>query len=994
VLHDAESVAGVLEELLTPDHPGTVVDLYLVDPVPEGASVEDDSGHGAVLVVESGDSPVPVAMPVTRMLVRAWFGADAASIETIIDGLAGLAAARAGIGLRVEDADRFVRERGSGGEWGAGPPPGLGDQGGPPPGETEPLPGSGRAPMGGVRPPHEDRELPLGWDQGAPGGPPPGGPPPGDTSVGAEGIRPEATSFVAYLVATFGGAALRSYLQSYDPARTDQAAIDAFQQPLGNLEESWRKSVTLGSTGPTISSFLRYILPHLKPYWWREAEVFLYMLVGSVMEVVSMPVAIAAAVGALGELPAGGGIIGNVQKWLRAGDVGSRLVLFILALLAIYSFDALITMRRAVVSETITQRLLMSLQERMFAHLQRLPESYFSHANVGDVMSRLSGDIQLVSMTMTTVLNQGVYILVSTVVAGIFVLSLNLWLGLLVLIVVPMFLISYRVLGGRLGRASYDLGNRTGDAATVTQENLTAHSVIKAFGMEERAMASYHARLEGVLRAALRMVRISALFDATTSIATTLGQLIVLGVGGWLVLRGDLEVVALTAFLLALPSLLAPMAQFSGIGETLQQMSGSLARVMELLDVPVTITDKPDAIDLEPLSTDVRLDRVTFSYDAGRPILQELDITIPAGKMAAIVGPSGSGKSTIVNLLLRFWDPQGGRLLFDDHDLRDVTMRSLRSQIGLVFQDTFVFDTTVRENIAMGRPGALDDEIIAAARGAQLADYVESLPDGYDSVLGERGLRMSGGQRQRLAIARVLLRDPRVMILDEATSALDAETEAGILKTLDEVVRGRTTIAITHRLSLAAKADTIFVVERGRLVEQGTHAELSIGGGLYQRLYDTQTRYTAGPPHAVDTEVSRLRRVPLFAGLPDEAISAIAGQMLPQHVETGDNVVQQGEAGDRMWVIDSGSFDVLVDRSRAERRVATLGAGEFFGEMALLSRSPRNATVRATTPGRLFAITSGDFATLLSRHQSIRNEVERIVEARESALAAARAATT
>lgn len=1018
VLREAEQVAKALEELLHPDTPGGLTDLYVVDQV--GGTADAAEGGGAILVVGSGEPPTSVATPLTRALVTAWFGPDAASVEAIVDGIAGVAAARAETGPPVEEADGWVREsltagrpvwvlrQQAGGEDGPppgseGPPPGFE---GPPPGSEGPPPGFGDQPPGSQGPPPG-----FGGQPPAGAGMPPGASPADRPPVSDQAAPLAAMSFVAYLIGSFGTGSLRSFLESYDPSRIDQAAMAAFQQPLGSLEESWQKSVMQGGPGPTISSFVRYVLPHIKPYRWREAEVLLYMVIGSLMSVVAMPVAIGAAVGALAVRLGSGGlgpgasggsegssgllarILGGVQDWLLTGSMESKIVIFILALFLIYTLDSLITMRRAVVSETITQRLLMSLQERMFEHLQRLPHSYYSYANVGDVMARLSGDIQMVSMTMTEVLNQGLYIVVSTVIAGVAVMTLHLWLGLLVLVVVPIFLVTYKVLGQRLGRASYERGNRAGEAANVTQENLMAHAVIKAFGLEERAMASYHARLTGVLKSALKMVRISALFDAATSIAITLGQLIVLGVGGWLALNQKLELGVLVAFLGLLPSLLMPIAQLSGIGETVQQTAGSLARVSELLDVPVTVADKPDAIALEPLASGIRLDRVAFSYEPGRPILRDFSLDIPAGKMAAVVGPSGSGKSTIVNLLLRFWDPQEGRMLFDDHDLRDITLHSLRGQIGLVFQDTFIFNTTVRENIAIGRPDASDDEVVAAARGAQLADYVESLPSAYDAVLGERGLRMSGGQRQRLAIARVLLRDPRIMILDEATSALDAETENGILETLEEVVKGRTTIAITHRLSLAAKADLIFVIDRGRLVEQGTHAELSTAGGLYQRLYETQTRYTAGLPEAAGAEISRLRAVPLFAGLSEGSIPALAAQARAQHCAPGEDVVRQGEPGDRMFVVDSGSFEVLVAGPGGERRVDTLGTGDFFGEMAMLSGAPRNATVRATTSGRLFALTAPDFTALLESHPSIRAEVEQVVQARASALAAASAAT-
>ena len=259
-----------------------------------------------------------------------------------------------------------------------------------------------------------------------------------------------------------------------------------------------------------------------------------------------------------------------------------------------------------------------------------------------------------------------------------------------------------------------------------------------------------------------------------------------------------------------------------------------------LLDESVTVADRPGAAPLCRHTGTVRLDGVTFGYRPDRPILRDLHLTIPAGRHVAIVGPSGAGKSTLVNLLLRFWDPDQGRILLDGQDARDVQLASLRGNIGVVFQDTYVFDSTLRENIAIGRAGASDAEIVAAAKAARLHEYIESLPAGYDTLAGERGVRMSGGQRQRLAIARALLRNPAILIMDEPTSALDARTERELLDTLQAAARDRTTITITHRLSLAAAADHVLVLADGRLVEEGSHADLVRAGGLYRRLYEEQ----------------------------------------------------------------------------------------------------------------------------------------------------------
>ena len=364
-------------------------------------------------------------------------------------------------------------------------------------------------------------------------------------------------------------------------------------------------------------------------------------------------------------------------------------------------------------------------------------------------------------------------------------------------------------------------------------------------------------------------------------------------------------------------------------------------------------------------------------------------MTIPAGSHAAIVGLSGSGKSTIVNLLLRFWDPQEGRLLIDGRDVRELTLGSLRGQIGLVFQDTFAFDTSLRENIALAREGATDAQVLAAARAARLESWVASLPAGADTVLGERGVRMSGGQRQRLAIARALLRDPSILILDEATSALDAQTEAEILETLDELTKGRTTISITHRLSLAARSDRIFVLEQGRIVEEGTHAELARAGGPYQRLYDEQAVYLRAGLSPIAIEVARLRTIPLLSALGPAELADLSERLTAERYPAGQEVVRQGEEGRKLYLIASGQVEVVAVCGGRVLRVNTLNPGDYFGEMGLLADEPRAATVRTMVPSELYSLARADLLSLLEHDAHARQAVEETIAARRRALAEA-----
>jgi ABC-type multidrug transport system fused ATPase/permease subunit len=944
-LREAEQVVETLEKLLRPAdaEAGAPIAVYLSDPLgalpddqaaaspdlPESLSEQQvgtpggDDGAIIVRVIRPEAPGEPIVLPLTHLLARRWFGPDSVLGGTLLDGVAGVVAARIGKGPSIEAANQWVRS-----ERAARRSVSVVGRA-----RLEP-PANGRA-----------RELDLG-----------------------------ATSFVAFLLEANGPTALRQFLADYDPNRRDQAAVAAFQRPLGTLEETWLSGLEQRGGDSAFRAFFRHLMPLLRPYWRRELEVLGLMILGLSYGLV---------------LPLSGKYL--IDTIIPSGSIG-RLTVFILVLAVIYCLNLVVGMRRAYVNNWINQHVLIGMQERMFAKLQRLSHDYYGRAKVGDIMARFSGDITVVQQAMGQVVGVGVYLALSAIAASITLLVLNWLLGLVVLLVVPLFALSYVALGSRLEAASYERQKRMGQAVAILQENVSAYAVIRAFGLEERAVNSYRAVLQGVLKAMLRLVVFAALFETSTALATTMGQLVVLGVGGTLVIKGHLTIGTLLAFIGLLPALFTPVASLANVGQSVQMAAGSLKRIDEVLDEPITIDDAPSAPPLPPVTRDIALEHISFSYDGERPILDDLSLVIEAGSHVAVVGPSGSGKSTIVNLLLRFWDPDQGRVLFDGRDAREVTLASLRGQMSLVFQDTFVFDTTVRENIALARPSASDSDVVSAARAAQLDDYISSLPNGYDTVLGERGVRMSGGQRQRLAIARALLRDPRILILDEATSALDMTTEREIIEALAELARGRTTISITHRLSLAATADRIVVLESGRIAEQGTHSDLVRAGGLYQRLYDEQTGRGAGTDLGAGVERGRaligdrLRTIPLFAGLSGESLEAMARQLTMERYGAGEVVVRQGEPGDVLYIVSRGETEVVLEGDDGERRLNTLGGGDYFGEMALLTSEPRVATVRTTQPSELFSLTRADFLALLAREPAISRTIGETIASRRTAL--------
>jgi ABC-type multidrug transport system fused ATPase/permease subunit len=713
-----------------------------------------------------------VAWPVTRAAIAAWFGAGALDAAVMVDGLAGLVASRTGEGGSVADADAWVRA-----ELEAGRRPSL----------------FARVAMAVGEP--VDRAV--------------------DDRM--------ALSFVAWLLEQFRSAGLQTFLQAYDPARRDTASMEAFHTPLGALEERWVAGLARSGSGlSSTSGFISALRPLLRPFVWREAELFVWMIVGAVLGV-AVPFTMKIL----------------IDDVLPSGSV-NLLLAFVVALLGIYALDNAVSVRRNYVASLIDVKVRVALQGRLFERLQLLPHGYYAHADTGDLITRMTADLTQVTGAVSGVLTQGIFSAISAVVAAIALLALEPLLGFLVLLVVPVFAVVFVLMRSRFETVSLAYQNAQGEAVNVIQEQLAAQAVVKAFSLAERTAAAFRTRLETVYQTYMRLVLVGATFEASLDLGVSTARVLVIGAGGYLALQGSMTVGSLLAFIGVMPSLFSPVAAVAGVGQAVQRASGSLERVMEILNAPITISDAPHGVTLPRPADAITFDDITFGYDPASPILRGLALTIPVGSSVAVVGASGGGKSTLVNLLLRFYDPNSGAVRIDGVDLRDATLASVRGAIGMVFQDTFIFDTTIRENIAIGRPGASDADIEAAARAARLEDYIKALPAGLDTVMGERGFRMSGGQRQRLAIARALLRDPAILVLDEATSSLDAITEAEIQAVLMEAGRGRTTIAITHRLTSVSGADQIVVIEDGRIVETGHFQVLVRAGGPFQRLYDEQ----------------------------------------------------------------------------------------------------------------------------------------------------------
>jgi ATP-binding cassette subfamily B protein len=477
------------------------------------------------------------------------------------------------------------------------------------------------------------------------------------------------------------------------------------------------------------------------------------------------------------------------------------------------------------------------LRNAMYRHLQRLSFGFYDRHQTGQLMSRATVDLQSVRFFLGYGLIFFSQNLITVVVVVAALVAIDWQLALIALAISPAIMVA----AYRYSRISHpvlkDVQQRIADVTTHAEENIVGVRVVKAFAQEDRETTRFAALAGRVFDQAITAARIQARYVPMLQSLPNLAIAAVLLVGGYSVIHGTLSLgsfFAVNGYLLLLVVPLRSVGMWVG---QYQRAMASGERIFEILDVDRDILERPDAAPLPAGPGHIRLEGVEFGYDAGRPVLRDVDLDVAAGSTVALIGPTGCGKTTLTALIPRFYDVAAGRVTVDGRDVRDVTLDSLRADVGIVSQDTFLFSTTVAENIAYGTPDATPEEIVRAARQAQAHDFICDLPDGYETRVGERGLTLSGGQRQRIAIARALLMNPRILILDDATASVDATTEAKIKLALREVMKGRTTLIIAHRLSTISLAERIVVLEAGRIVAQGTHADLIEESDVYRQIH-------------------------------------------------------------------------------------------------------------------------------------------------------------
>jgi ATP-binding cassette, subfamily B, bacterial MsbA len=579
-----------------------------------------------------------------------------------------------------------------------------------------------------------------------------------------------------------------------------------------------------------MSIFARF-RPFLTPYLPRMAMAGLL-----VMMVAAINLALLRLAGALWDVI-------TVQR--DAGGMNGLIALF----LALVIVQGLCSMGHSYLTAYVSQHIVADFRRHLFAHLQTLSVAFFARRRTGELLSRLMNDVTIIQSVVTETPIDGAKQLVTFVGGIAFLLVMNWRLCLLILVLLPLLVLVAKVFGRRLKALSTSIQDQTAAVSTLIEEVIAGIRIVKSFVQTPREEERFATQIDHTMALTMRRAEIMAVFIPVISLLTFSAAAAVLWYGGRQVIDGAVTPGELFAFVLFAGILIGPFSSAARVFAQIREAQGATARVFEILDTQPEIRDAPHAVALSSVSGLVAVEHVSFAYDARQSVLTDVSFDAKPGELVAIVGPTGAGKTTVMNLLHRFYDPTEGRITVDGLDLRQITLESWYRQIALVPQETILFGGTILDNIRYGNRDASQDAVAEASRAAHAHDFIMSFPDHYLTLVGEKGVNLSGGQRQRIAIARAVLKNPRILLLDEATSALDSESERLVQQALDQLMKGRTTFVIAHRLTTIQGAHRILVLDKGRLIEAGTHDELMARKQLYHYLYSLRLAEAPSSQH-------------------------------------------------------------------------------------------------------------------------------------------------
>lgn len=568
---------------------------------------------------------------------------------------------------------------------------------------------------------------------------------------------------------------------------------------------------------------LTRLLRYIKPYTGQLALAVLCMFIFSLSNIAVIP------------------LVSHISK--AVGEKNFYILNFLIgATVLVFFIKGIFQYGQIYMAQFVSQRVVTDLRVKVFTHIQDLPLGFYSKWKTGEVMSRIINDIATIQLAIVTIAAE-IFPQVLTLFGVLgYLFYLNWRLTLMALLTTPVFIFTISKFGEQMREIGRNVQKKIADIASILQETIVGARVVKSFGMERHEVERFKTVTEHSFGWFMKEAQVDATQRPLIGFLQILAVVLVIWYGCLEVVSGRLSPADLIAFFTGAVLLIDPVINISRINTTIQRTLASAERVFEVIDITPSIKEVPGAVELPRLKGEVELRGVFFAYEKNEEVLSDINLKVTSGEKLAIVGPSGSGKTSIINLIPRFYDPTQGTVLVDGHDIRTVKLQTLRKQIGIVPQETLLFSGTIKENIKYGNLLASDGQVLEAAKTANAHGFIMELPDGYDTVVGERGMTLSGGERQRIAIARTVLRDPAILILDEATSSLDSESEKLIQESLKVLMKGRTSFIIAHRLSTVQDADRIVVLKDGRIIEEGTHQQLIDKDGFYRRLYDLQFR--------------------------------------------------------------------------------------------------------------------------------------------------------
>ncbi|MCB0168009.1 MAG: ATP-binding cassette domain-containing protein [Anaerolineae bacterium] len=712
---------------------------------------------------------------------------------------------------------------------------------------------------------------------------------------------------------------------------------------------------------------------YLRPYWPAQIGLMLTVVV-TVLLHTSLPLTLKFLIDSA--------IVPRNEQMLILilGGIGGLFILY-----------AVSDIVQAYVQAQVGAKIKRDLWLNLFTHLQHLPVSFFDHTQPGEITTLFAQDIITLRATLRDLTVEGLRAILLVVVTIGAMIFLNWRLSLMVALILPLMTIIPRWILKKSTAADY--GERCHDAAVAhaVQDNVAAQPLLRAFGLHDLAISKFAALIgqepdspTSRLVQLKKGLRVPHFQRSMVVVWTDIQQMAILGVtiaaGAYLAWRGQLTIGAFSAFIVLLSQAGRAITALSIYVRNLIAGASALERIEQVLNAPLDSAVTGSAVTLPPISEQIRFDGVSFGYPGQSLQIKDVSFTIAARHSIAFVGRSGAGKSTLLKLLLRFYDPSEGQILIDGYDLCQVDQRSFRGQIGVVLQEAPLLNTTIRENICLVKPDATDEEVIAAARLAEIHETIVALPQGYHTPVGEGGKWLSPGQRQRVALARALLHQPSLLLLDEITAALDLEAEAAINQTLKKLARERTVVTVTHRLSSVVEADQIVVVDNGQVVEQGTHWDLLKNKQFYRRLWQLQSGFIiSADGQYAEVRGARLRFIPLFAQLDDATLNAIADQFVSEYFDAEQIVFTQGSAGDKFYIIVRGKVAVSLTTEPDGARVtlAQLEDGDYFGEIALVEGGTRRAAVQTILPSLFLTLERERFEKLMTDLPSLQKIVQR-----------------